>query len=68
MTGIGKEIWDISERVLNGAGDSERFFAVMYAADPSDDAFDERIWAKANPGYPKLIEPEALRPSRSKLV
>lgn len=60
VTGIGKQVWDYSEKVLDGLAD-ERFFAVMYAADENDDPWDEATWAKANPGYPRLVQPEALR-------
>jgi phage terminase large subunit-like protein len=60
VTGIGKQVWDYSEKVLDGLAD-ERFFAVMYAAEEDDDPWDEATWAKANPGYPRLVQPEALR-------
>src|SRR5215831_12012 len=59
-TGIGKQVWDYSVRVLEGFED-ERFFTVIYAADDKDDPWDERTWAKANPGWGRLVQPEALR-------
>jgi phage terminase large subunit-like protein len=58
-TGIGKQVWDYAARVLEGFAD-ERFFAVIYAADESDDPWDEATWIKANPGWPVLVQPEAL--------
>ena len=64
-TGIGKELWNYGEKVLNGL-DDDRFFTVMYAADQGDDPFDEATWAKANPGYPRLVQPEALRAEAKK--
>ena len=33
----------------------------MYAADPEDNSWDERTWAKANPGWSYMVQPEALR-------
>lgn len=59
-TGIGKQIWDYSEKVLDGL-DDDRFFAVLYCADRDDDPMDEATWIKANPGWPRLVQPEALR-------
>jgi phage terminase large subunit-like protein len=59
-TGIGKQIWDYSLKVLEGL-DDERFFALIFAADDSDDVWSERTWRKANPGWPRLVQPEALR-------
>ena len=65
-TGIGKELWDYGGKVLDGLVEDDRFFAVMWAAGQGDDPFDERIWAKANPGYPRLVQPEALRAEATK--
>ena len=65
-TGIGKELWDYGGKVLDGLVDDDRFFAVMWAADQGDDPFDEATWAKANPGYPRLVQPEALRAEATK--
>lgn len=59
VTGVGKQLWDYGEKILNGLED-ERFFAVMYAADPSDDPFDEAVWQKA-PGWGQMVMPDALR-------
>jgi phage terminase large subunit-like protein len=59
-TGVGKQVWDYSEKVLNGFED-ERFFAVMFAAEAEDDPWDERTWIKANPGWGRLVQPDALR-------
>jgi phage terminase large subunit-like protein len=64
-TGIGKELWDYGEKVLNGLAD-DRFFAVMYDVDPSEDPFAEATWRKANPGYGRLVQAEALRAEATK--
>jgi phage terminase large subunit-like protein len=59
-TGIGKQVWDYSIKVLEGLVD-ERFFALIYAADDTDDPWSERTWKKANPGLGRLVQIEALR-------
>ena len=59
-TGVGKQVWDYSEKVLNGFED-ERFFAVMFAAEADDDPWNEATWIKANPGWGRLVQPDALR-------
>jgi phage terminase large subunit-like protein len=64
-TGIGKQLWDYGEKVLDGLTD-DRFFAVMYAADRDDDPMLEATWIKANPGWPRLVQPEALRAEATK--
>jgi phage terminase large subunit-like protein len=53
-------LWDYSETVRDGLED-DRFFCVMYAADQADDPWDEATWIKANPGWGRLVQPEALR-------
>ena len=40
MTGIGKQVWDYSLKVLEGLTD-EQFFALIYAADEDDDPWTE---------------------------
>jgi phage terminase large subunit-like protein len=49
----------LAERVLRGTIEADTQFAAVYAIDPRDDPFDERVWPKANPGLgvsPKLDE------------
>jgi phage terminase large subunit-like protein len=47
ITGIGKQLWDYGEKVLQGLED-DRFFAVMYAADAEDDP-----WTESGPSDPR---------------
>src|SRR5918993_4694498 len=35
-SGIGKQLWDYAGRVLDGAQEDERLFALVHAADPKD--------------------------------
>ena len=47
--GIGKQLWDYAVRVLEGAQEDERLFALIYTIDPEDDPWEEASWIKANP-------------------
>jgi phage terminase large subunit-like protein len=60
-TGIGKQIWDLSVKVLTSALEDERFFAVLYTADEGDDPFAEATLAKANPSWGLTVVPEQVR-------
>jgi phage terminase large subunit-like protein len=60
-TGVGKQVWDYTEKVLEGQLEDDRFFGVIYAADQDDDPWEERTWIKANPGWGQMVQPEALR-------
>ena len=60
-TGIGKQIWDLSIKVLTGALEDERFFAVLYTADEGDNPFAEATLAKANPSWGLTVVPEQVR-------
>jgi phage terminase large subunit-like protein len=60
-TGIGRQVWEYTEKVLDGRLKDDRFFGVIYAADAEDDPWDERTWIKANPGWTQLVQPDALR-------
>jgi phage terminase large subunit-like protein len=60
-TGIGRQVWVYTEKVLEGVLEDDRFFAVIYSADPEDDPWDERTWIKANPGWGQMVQPDALR-------
>ncbi len=61
VAGVGKRIWDYTEQVLRGGVDDDRFFGVLYAADPEDAWNSERVWRKANPGWGRLVQPDHLR-------
>ena len=60
-TGIGKQLWDLSVKVLTGALEDERFFAVLYTADEGDNPFAEATLAKANPSWGLTVVPEQVR-------
>jgi phage terminase large subunit-like protein len=60
-TGIGKQLWDYSLRVLNGTNDDEQLFALMYSIDEGDDPWDEQTWIKANPSWGVSVQPDAIR-------
>jgi phage terminase large subunit-like protein len=60
-TGIGKQLWDYASRVLDGTQEDERLFALIYAADPEDDPWEEATWIKANPSWGQAVQPDAIR-------
>lgn len=60
-TGIGKQLWDYTVRVLTGAQQDERLFGMIYTVDDGDDPWDEEIWIKANPGWGQTVQPDAVR-------
>ena len=53
-SGIGRQLWDYAARVLDGAQQDDRLFALVYAADETDDPWDEKVWIKANPSLPEI--------------
>ncbi len=59
--GIGKQLWDYGIRVLTGAQDDDRLFALSYTIDEDDDPWDEASWIKANPGWGQSVQPDAIR-------
>ena len=59
--GIGKQLWDYAVRVLEGAQEDERLFALIYTIDPEDDPWEEASWIKANPSWGQAVQPEAIR-------
>src|SRR3954468_13549497 len=60
-TGIGKQIWDYGLRVLQQGQTDDRFFAIIYSIDDTDDPWDEATWVKANPGWGRSVMPDAIR-------
>src|SRR5919112_2367839 len=60
-SGIGKQLWDYAGRVLEGAQEDERLFALIHAADPEDDPWEEATWVKANPSWGQAVQPDAIR-------
>jgi phage terminase large subunit-like protein len=59
--GIGKQIWDYGLRVLQQSQTDDRLFAVIYSIDDDDDPWDEATWIKANPGWGRSVQPDAIR-------
>lgn len=60
-SGIGKQLWDYSTRVLEGTQTDERVFALIYTLDPDDDPWEELSWIKANPSWGQTVQPDAIR-------
>jgi phage terminase large subunit-like protein len=60
-TGIGKQLWDYSARVLRGTQEDERLFALIYTLDDEDDPWAEASWIKANPSWGVAVQPEGFR-------
>jgi phage terminase large subunit-like protein len=60
-SGIGRQLWDYAARVLDGAQQDDRLFALVYAADETDDPWDEKVWIKANPSWRQAVQPDAIR-------
>jgi phage terminase large subunit-like protein len=59
--GIGKQLWDYALRVLQQGQSDDRFFAVIYSVDDTDDPWAEETWIKANPGWGVSVQPDAIR-------
>lgn len=60
-SGIGKQLWDYSLRVLDGAQSDDRLFALIYTIDEGDDVWSEQTWIKANPGWGQSVQSDAVR-------
>src|SRR4029077_3087489 len=60
-SGIGRQLWDYSARVLTGVQQDERMFSLIYTVDDLDDPWDEATWIKANPGWGVSVQPDAIR-------
>jgi phage terminase large subunit-like protein len=60
-TGVGRQVWNYTESVLSGLLSDDQLFGVIYDADPDDDPWAETTWAKANPGWGELVQPDAIR-------
>lgn len=60
-TGIGKQLWDYSVRILNGAQADDRLYALIYTIDEEDDPWLESTWIKANPSWGQAVQPDAVR-------
>ncbi len=60
-SGIGKQLWDYSVRVLEGVRLDDRLFALLYTIDEDDDPWAEATWIKANPGWGVSVVQDAIR-------
>jgi phage terminase large subunit-like protein len=60
-TGVGKQLWDYTIKVLTGVLDDDRFFGVIWTADEDDDPFSEKTMKKANPSWGITVVPEQIR-------
>jgi phage terminase large subunit-like protein len=48
-------------RVLQGAQQDDRLFALIYTIDEGDDPWDEATWIKTNPSWGQAVQPDAVR-------
>lgn len=53
-------LFQYGERIASGEIVDDSFFMAWWGADDDDNHRDADIWAKANPGYDDLIDPEDL--------
>ena len=60
-SGIGRQLWDYGLRVLSGAQQDDRLYAIIYSVDETDDPWEESTWIKANPGWGVTVQPDAIR-------
>jgi phage terminase large subunit-like protein len=60
-TGIGKQLWDYSVRVLEATQQDDRLFALIYTVDDGDDPWSEDVWVEANPSWGQAVQPDAIR-------
>ncbi len=58
---IGWEQHERARQVLEGLIEDDSLFALIAAAEQTDDPFDERSWEKANPHIDDIISREYLR-------
>lgn len=54
-------LYQYGQRVASKEVDDASFFMAWWGADDSDDYKDPKVWAKANPGYNDLIDPDDLK-------
>ncbi len=60
-TGIGRQLWNYSVRVLEGKQQDDRIFGLIYTADETDDPWNEATWTKVNPSWGQAVQPDAIR-------
>jgi phage terminase large subunit-like protein len=60
-SGIGKQLWDYTVRVLDGKAEDDTLFGLIYTVDDGDDPWSEETWIKCNPGWGQSVQPDAVR-------
>lgn len=61
IAGIGYELWEMGKNLVAGITENPEHLVLIFAADPEDDPFDPKTWAKANPTYPISPKHDALQ-------
>lgn len=54
-------IHDYADMIRRGKIKNDAWLPVIYAAKSTDDPFDEKTWARVNPGYGTIINPDNFR-------
>ena len=60
-SGIGKQLWDYTLRLVLQNQNDDQFFGVIYSIDDEDDPWSEATCVKANPGWGQSVQPDAVR-------
>jgi len=67
-SGVGEALYEESKQIAEGRRIDPMTLAVIFAADETDDPFDEETWAKANPSLGLSPTKHALRIEANKAV
>lgn len=59
--GIGFEIHDYGEKVLNRVIEDDSFFTLIYTIDAGDDWMEPKTWIKANPNWGYSVQPDTVK-------
>lgn len=57
---FAETIHDYAERLARGSIKDDAWLPVIYKAEPDEDPFKPATWAKANPGYGSIIDPDTF--------
>ncbi len=60
------ELHEYTERVLEGSHADDSWFGAIYAVEPDDSPFDEKVWRKANPNLGVSVKLDDMRRLASK--
>lgn len=58
---LWRQKYDYVEKILTNVVEDDSFFGYIFAADTTDDPFDESIWIKANPLLGIAVDLESMR-------